>query len=112
MLNLLRMQLRAVFRQKVFILQPQFFVSYFLLPLEPCGWFLTLRLQRARQAGMEITTDDVSDAFAFQEQTQSDFLGSLLFSGGLMSTLIVIVSSVIVCDDFTTGFGKTFFLLS
>ena len=26
-----------------------------------------------------------------------------------MSTLIVIVSSVIVCDDFTTGFGKNIF---
>ena len=110
MLNLLRMQLRAVFRQKGLYITAAILCFVLLIA------FGTMRLvsdpalaERARQAGMEITTDDVSDAFAFQEQTQSDFLGSLLFSGGLMSTLIVIVSSVIVCDDFTTGFGKNIF---
>ena len=41
--------------------------------------------------------------------TSESLIGSMLFSGGMMVSIIVIISSILVCEDFRSGFVKNLF---
>lgn len=110
MLNLLRTDLRRVFRDKGIYITLLCFFGVLLIAM------ITMKLvtspdlvHKAVSSGMEIDADDMDDAAQFLSSTQTDFLSNLLFNGGLMSTLMAIFGAIIVCDDFSTGFAKNIF---
>ena len=113
MLNLFRMEVYKIFREKSIYITAAAILGVIFIALATMKVITSPDLlHSAMESGMDITAEDLQDAQAFQNSTQVDFLGSLLFSGGLMVCLMAIVSAIFVCDDFTTGFGKIFFLLS
>ena len=110
MLNLFRMEVYKIFREKSIYITAAAILGVIFIALATMKVITSPDLlHSAMESGMDITAEDLQDAQAFQNSTQVDFLGSLLFSGGLMVCLMAIVSAIFVCDDFTTGFGKNIF---
>lgn len=110
MLNLLRMEVYKIFRDKSIYITAVAILGVVFIALVTMKMITSPDLLRsALDSGMDITAEDLQDAAEFQNSTQVDFLGNLLFSGGLMACLMAIVSALFVCDDFTTGFGKNIF---
>ena len=110
MLNLLRMELYKIFRDKSIYITAVAILGVVFIALVTMKMVTSPDLlHSALDSGMDITAEDLQDAKEFQNSTQVDFLGNLLFSGGLMACLMAIVSAIFVCDDFTTGFGKNIF---
>lgn len=110
MLNLTRMELRRVFRDKSIYITLGVIIGILLIAMVTMKLVTNPELvDQAASSGFELTDGDVSDAAEFLQCTQVDFLGNLLFSGGLMTCLMAVVSSLIICDDFSTGFGKNIF---
>lgn len=110
MLNLTRMELRKIFRDKSLYITAGIILIVIFIALGTMKLVISPDLtEKAENLGMEFTSGDMADALDFQTQSLTAFLGNLLFSGGLMGTLMAIVSSIFVCDDFHTGFGKNIF---
>ena len=114
MLNLLRMEIRKLFRDKGLYITMAVFFGILVIA------FVTLKLMSSSSLmewaidnGFEFSVQDQADTQEFLNSTQIDFLSNLLFSGGLMAALAGITSSILTCSDFATGFSKNiFFLLS
>lgn len=112
MLNLLRMEIRKLFRDKgLYITMAVFFCILVIA-------FVTLKLMSSSSLmewaidnGFEFSVQDQADTQEFLNSTQIDFLSNLLFSGGLMAALAGITSSILTCSDFATGFSKNIFLI-
>lgn len=131
MLNLFRMDLRSVFRDKgIYICLGVIFLIILIgigtmkmvINAVPEGQGSTAvsaedgdvtvkkELEFAgMNLGMEFEADDVEDAREFQNMSQTEFIGNLLFSGGLMAALMGVFGSLVICGDFTTGVAKNIF---
>lgn len=110
MLNLLRTDLRRIFRDKGLYITLLCLFGVLVIAM------VTMRLvtspemvDKAISSGMEIDGDDLDEAAEFLTSTQTDFLSNLLFNGGLMPALMAILGSIVVCSDFSTGFAKNIF---
>lgn len=131
MLNLFRMNLRSVFRDKgVYICLGVIFLIVLIgigtmkmvvsaVPegqesaaeeAEDGGVAVKKKVEFAgMNLGMEFEADDVKDAREFQNMSQTEFIGNLLFSGGLMAALMAVFGSTVICGDFTSGVAKNIF---
>lgn len=127
MLNLLRMDLRSVFRDKGIYICLGVIFLIILIGLGTMKMVISAvpeGQQSAAEANdsgevsvkkelgniyLEFEADDVEDAREFQSMTQTEFMGNLLFSGGLMAALMAVFGSLVVCGDFTTGVAKNIF---
>lgn len=110
MLNLLRMELRTMFRSKGIYITFTALLGVLLIALGTMKLVTTPSMkQEAAKHGMEFDADDESDAQEFLADTQTDFVSNLLFNGGLMTVLMAIIGCIAVCEDFDNGFVKNIF---
>ena len=85
MLNLLRMELRTMFRSKGIYITFTALLGVLLIALGTMKLVTTPSMkQEAAKHGMEFDADDESDAQEFLADTQTDFVSNLLCNGGLM----------------------------
>lgn len=111
MLNLLRMELRRIFRSKSIYIILAALIGIIVIALGTMKLVTSPALvDQARESGMEFDESDQEDAREFQESTQADFLSNLLFNGGLMVVLMAIFGSICTIEDFSTGFAKNVFV--
>lgn len=110
MLNLTRMEFRRLFRDKSVYITLAAFLGFLIIAL------VTMKLAAdqnlitfATKNGFEFTAEDQADAASFLNTTIADFVGNLLFSGGLMICFSAIFCGISTCDDFSSGFGKNIF---
>ena len=114
MINFFRMDMRRMIRSRWFYLTPAIvggllLFSFFLLKLvmEP---ELAAKLA---QAGIVVISgngaNDAADAALLLGGSLENLLGGMLFSGGMMASILVIISSILVCEDFRCGFIKNVF---
>lgn len=110
MLNMLRMDLRRIFRSKMF------YIAFLCLTLGILLTIVTLRTvtdpklrQQAIDAGMEITASDESDFNEIRSLTQTQALCSTVYNGGFFFVALYIVAVLLVCSDFHSGFAKNIF---
>ncbi len=112
MINYFRMDMRRILRSRwfyitlgviVLLLLFSFFMIKLALDPELIG--------QLSKAGITVSTsvDEVSDAKQLMGASMESLIGSMLFSGGMMVSIIVIISSILVCEDFRSGFVKNLF---
>ncbi len=110
MLNLLRMDLRRMFRSRMF------YITSFILV---AGIVLTVTLMHVvtdpdaraagEAAGMVFTSEDEDDINEILSLSKTDALCSTIYSGGIFNLAIYIVTALFVCSDFASGFAKNIF---
>lgn len=110
MLNLLRMELRKIFRDKGLYITLAVFLGILVIAVVSLKLVTDPQLtQKAVSAGFELDASDLQDGQEFISSTKYEFLGNLLFSGGLMVSFAAVLSSLMCCQDFSTGFAKNIF---
>ena len=101
MLNMLRMDLRRMFRVKMM------FIAFLCLAAGILISIITLRTvtdpelrQQAIESGVEITTSD---------ETETQALCTTIYSGSFIFVALYIVVVLFVCNDYSSGFAKNIF---
>lgn len=110
MLNMLRMDLRRMFRSKMF------YIAFFCLTAAMLISVITLRTitdpklrQQAIDAGMTVTSSDESDFDEIRQMSETQALCSAIYSGGFFFVALYLVAVLFVCSDFSSGFAKNVF---
>ena len=110
MLNMLRMDLRRMFRSKMM------YVAFFCLAAGILISIITLRTvtdpelrQQAVDAGVDITAGDQADFDAIRALTEMQALCTTIYSGGFIYVALYIVVVLFVCTDYSSGFAKNIF---
>lgn len=110
MLNMLRMDLRRMFRSKMM------YVAFFCLAAGILISIITLRTvtdpelrQQAVNAGVDITAGDQADFDAIRALTEMQALCTTIYSGGFIYVALYIVVVLFVCTDYSSGFAKNIF---
>ncbi len=110
MLNLLRMDLRRMFRSGMF------YITSFILA---AGIVLTVSLMHivtdpdaraaGEEAGMVFTAEDEDDINEIMSMSKTDALCNTIYSGGIFNVVLYIVAALFVCSDFVSGYAKNIF---
>lgn len=110
MLNMLRMDLRRMFRAKMM------FIAFLCLSAGILISIITLRTvtdpelrQQAIEAGVEITSDDQTDFNAIRSLTETQALCTTIYSGSFIFVALYIIVVLFVCNDYSSGFAKIYF---
>lgn len=110
MLNMLRMDLRRMFRAKMM------FIAFLCLSSGILISIITLRTvtdpelrQQAIDAGVEITSDDQTDFNAIRSLTETQALCTTIYSGSFIFVALYIIVVLFVCNDYSSGFAKNIF---
>lgn len=110
MLNMLRMDLRRMFRVKMM------FIAFFCLSAAILISIITLRTvtdpelrQQAIDAGVDITSGDQADFDAIRSLTETQALCTTIYSGGFIYVALYIIVVLFVCNDYSSGFAKNIF---
>ena len=110
MLNMLRMDLRRMFRAKMM------FIAFLCLSVGILISIITLRTvtdpelrQQAIDAGVEITSDDQTDFNAIRSLTETQALCTTIYSGSFIFVALYIIVVLFVCNDYSSGFAKNIF---
>lgn len=110
MINMLRMDLRRIFRSKMF------YIAFLCLAAGILISIITLRTvtdpelrQQAIDAGMEITASDESDFDNILNMTQTQALLTTVYNGGFFFVALYVVVVLMVCTDFSSGYAKNIF---
>ena len=110
MLNMLRMDLRRMFRAKMM------FIAFLCLSAGILISIITLRTvtdpelrQQAIDAGVEITSDDQTDFNAIRSLTETQALCTTIYSGSFIFVALYIIVVLFVCNDYSSGFAKNIF---
>ena len=106
MLNMLRMDLRRMFRAKMM------FIAFLCLSAGILISIITLRTvtdpelrQQAIDAGVEITSDDQTDFNAIRSLTETQALCTTIYSGSFIFVALYIIVVLFVCNDYSSGVG-------
>ena len=110
MLNMLRMDLRRMFRVKMM------FIAFLCLAAGILISIITLRTvtdpelrQQAIESGVEITTSDETDFESIRSLTETQALCTTIYSGSFIFVALYIVVVLFVCNDYSSGFAKNIF---
>lgn len=110
MLNMLRMDLRRMFRSKMF------YIAFLCLTAGILIMIITLRTitdpelrKQAVDAGMTVTTTNDSDFDEIRQMSETEALCATIYSGGFFFVALYVVAVLFVCSDFSSGFAKNIF---
>lgn len=107
MFNLVRMDIKRIFRQKSFYITLAVFWAVILLGIVMIKVVTTPELYEAAvNSGMEITAEDVELTQALDYTTLDSFFATDIIGGGAFALCISIVTAIFIGGDFKGGFIK------
>lgn len=110
MLNMLRMDLRRMFRSRMFYIAFLCLTAGILIMIIMLHTITDPELrEQAIDAGMKFTTTNDSDFDEIRQMSETEALCSTIYSGGFFFVALYVVAVLFICSDFSSGFAKNIF---
>ena len=110
MLNMLRMDLRRMFRSRMFYIAFLCLTAGILIMIIMLHTITDPELrEQAIDAGMKFTTTNDSDFDEIRQMSETEALCSTIYSGGFFFVALYVVAVLFLCSDFSSGFAKNIF---
>ncbi|MBS7031384.1 MAG: hypothetical protein KH237_09845 [Clostridium sp.] len=107
MLNMLRMDLRRMFRSRMFYIAFLCLTAGILIMIIMLHTITDPELrEQAIDAGMKFTTTNDSDFDEIRQMSETEALCSTIYSGGFFFVALYVVAVLFICSDFSSGFAK------